>query len=216
MPLHQLKRRSTSRAFPDMPTSGNTNLYFEAHKPVFFNKTLYFLKTYTNRLPLPHFQAWEQASKKKKKLKWNLDHAKRSERSSRPYGQGSRGPLKARAPGGVQGQRPGGGRGGEAPWSPRLFGTLKCTWGCILAPYLAIISTHFSYKICILRQVCRILSMLPFWIKVFYIISSILGDLQPPITTSCGPIIGHWQVTKAPPERRPECFYEPEPLSTQV
>ena len=40
---------------PDMPTSGNTNLYFEAHKPVFFNKNLYFLKTYTNRLPLPHF-----------------------------------------------------------------------------------------------------------------------------------------------------------------
>ena len=39
----------------DMPTSGNTNLYFEAHKPVFFNKNLYFLKTYTNRLPLPHF-----------------------------------------------------------------------------------------------------------------------------------------------------------------
>ena len=38
-----------------MPTSGNTNLYFEAHKPVFFNKNLYFLKTYTNRLPLPHF-----------------------------------------------------------------------------------------------------------------------------------------------------------------
>ena len=32
-----------------MPTSGNTNLYFEAHKPVFFNKNLYFLKTYTNR-----------------------------------------------------------------------------------------------------------------------------------------------------------------------
>ena len=121
-----------------------------------------------------------------------------------------------RAPGGFQGQRPGGGRGGEAPWSPRLFDTLKCNWACILAPYLAIISTHFSYKICILRQVCRILSMLPFWIKVFYIISSILGDLQPPITTSCGPIIGHWQVTKAPPERRPECFYEPEPLSTQV
>ena len=26
----------------DMPTSGNTNLYFEAHKPVFFNKNLYF------------------------------------------------------------------------------------------------------------------------------------------------------------------------------
>ena len=85
-----------------------------------------------------------------------------------------------------------------------------------MAPYLAIISTHFSYKICILRQVCRILSMLPFWIKVFYITSYILGDLQPPITTSCGPIIGHWQVTKAPPERRPECFYEPEPISTQV
>ena len=162
------------------------------------------------------FSGMRTGLKKKKKLKWNLDHAKRSERSSCPYGRGSRGPLKARAPGGVQGQRPGGGRGGEAPWSPRLFGTLKCTWGCILAPYLAIISTHFSYKICILRQVCRIISMLPFWIKVFYIISSILGDLQPPITTSCGPIIGHWQVTKAPPERRPECFYEPEPLSTQV
>ena len=49
----------------DMPTSGNTNLYFEAHKPVFFNKNLYFLKTYTNRLPLPHFifhlqQCWNQ------------------------------------------------------------------------------------------------------------------------------------------------------------
>ena len=28
----------------DMPTSGNTNLYFEAHKPVFFNKNLYFFK----------------------------------------------------------------------------------------------------------------------------------------------------------------------------
>ena len=41
----------------DMPTSGNTNLYFEAHKPVFFNKNLYFFKTCTNRLPLPHFQA---------------------------------------------------------------------------------------------------------------------------------------------------------------
>ena len=41
--------------YPDMPASGNTNLYFEAHKPVFFNKNLYFLKTYTNRLPLPHF-----------------------------------------------------------------------------------------------------------------------------------------------------------------
>ena len=27
-----------------MPTSGNTNLYFEAHKPVFFNKNLYFFK----------------------------------------------------------------------------------------------------------------------------------------------------------------------------
>ena len=81
-----------------------------------------------------------------------------------------------------------------------------------MAPYLAIISTHFSYKICILRQVSRILSMLPFWIKVFYITSSILDDLQPPITTSCGPIIGHWQVTKAPPERRPECFYEPDLL----
>ena len=39
----------------DMPTSGNANLYFEAQKPVFFNKNLYFLKTYTNRLPLPHF-----------------------------------------------------------------------------------------------------------------------------------------------------------------
>ena len=38
-----------------MPISGNTNLYFEAHKPVFFNKNLYFLKIYTNRLPLPHF-----------------------------------------------------------------------------------------------------------------------------------------------------------------
>ena len=43
------------KLYPDMPTSGNTNLYFEAHKPVFFNKNLYFLKTYTNRLPLPHF-----------------------------------------------------------------------------------------------------------------------------------------------------------------
>ena len=30
--------------YADMPTSGNTNLYFEAHKPVFFNKNLYFLK----------------------------------------------------------------------------------------------------------------------------------------------------------------------------
>ena len=39
----------------DMPTSGNTNLYFEAHKPVFCDKNLYFLKTYTNRLPLPYF-----------------------------------------------------------------------------------------------------------------------------------------------------------------
>ena len=43
------------KIWTDMPTSGNTNLYFEAHKPVFFNKNLYFLKTYTNRLPLPHF-----------------------------------------------------------------------------------------------------------------------------------------------------------------
>ena len=42
-------------SIPDMPTSGSTNLYFEAHKPVFFNKKVYFLKTYTNRLPLPHF-----------------------------------------------------------------------------------------------------------------------------------------------------------------
>ena len=33
--------------YTDMPTSGNTNLYFEAHKPVFFNKNLYLLKTYT-------------------------------------------------------------------------------------------------------------------------------------------------------------------------
>ena len=46
---------ATSDALTDMPTSGNTNLYFEAHKPVFFNKNLYFLKTYTNRLPLPYF-----------------------------------------------------------------------------------------------------------------------------------------------------------------
>ena len=45
----------STKALSDMPTSGNTNLYFEAHKHVFFNKNLYFLKTYTNRLPLPHF-----------------------------------------------------------------------------------------------------------------------------------------------------------------
>ena len=38
-----------------MPTSGNTNLYFEAHKPVFFNKNLYFLKTYTNRASFTSF-----------------------------------------------------------------------------------------------------------------------------------------------------------------
>ena len=48
-------RYKPDRSDTDMPTSGNTNLYFEAHKPVFFNKNLYFLKTYTNRLPLPHF-----------------------------------------------------------------------------------------------------------------------------------------------------------------
>ena len=39
---------------------------------------------------------------KKKKLEWNLDHAKRSEQSYRPYGRGSRG----NAPMGVEGAKP--------------------------------------------------------------------------------------------------------------
>ena len=53
--LVDLSQWSLNTPSADMPTSGNTNQYFEAHNPVFFNKNLYFLKTYTNRLPLPHF-----------------------------------------------------------------------------------------------------------------------------------------------------------------
>ena len=36
----------------------------------------------------------------------------------------------------------------------------------------------------------------------------ILCDLKPPVTTPAD-LSGHWQVTKAPPERRPKCYYEP-------
>ena len=59
----------------------------------------------------------------KKKLEWNLDHTKRSERSYRPYGRGSRGPLKG--PWWGPEATPDGGRGGEAPWIPMAIWHLK-------------------------------------------------------------------------------------------
>ena len=54
--------------------------------------------------------------KKKKKLEWNLDHAKRSERSYRPYGRGSRGPLKG--PWWGPGATPRWGSRGRSPLKP--------------------------------------------------------------------------------------------------
>ena len=50
------------------------------------------------------------------------DSAMRSEQASERLMAGGPG-ARSRAPGGVQGQRPGGGQGGEAPWS---------SWACTL------------------------------------------------------------------------------------
>ena len=49
-----------------MPTSGNTNLYFEAHKPVFFNKNLYFFKNIHKQASFTSFSGMRTGFKKKK------------------------------------------------------------------------------------------------------------------------------------------------------
>ena len=80
-----------------------TNLYFSIKTCIFLKHAqtgfLYLIFRHENRL-----------KKKKAEMK-----SKCSERSSCPYGRGSRGPLKARAPGGVQGHAPVGVEGAKPP-----------------------------------------------------------------------------------------------------